>query len=341
MTASSPAPLPLLVLARVASAGAAGETRAATGKALGPYLAGRHARLEVEGRLDGATADLVAAGRLREEGSRRAAATDEGLRMLEGALGLEALPAARCWLTLRDAHLPAHALGLSPTRGPDLKRFKTASGLRAAVLTHAHALPLALYPTLSQVAKALAWKRLALKLDRSLPPELAPRFGTGPVIETLVSDWIEGGRPRPLDRALALLAARAVGVMKPDAATLRRGIIARWLDAHEDEPAPAPAKEIDPDLQAFAVEIVDLATGSAEPRFGPDCVYVAHVVDAYRSRHAEATSEDVKRRLAAANNRGLLHLQRADLVEALPRDLLQRSEVTWLGTQFHFVRIDG
>jgi hypothetical protein len=46
-----------------------------------------------------------------------------------------------------------------------------------------------------------------------------------------------------------------------------------------------------------------------------------------------------KQRLAAANHARRLDLSRADMVEAMDREDVKESEVTYLGARFHFVQV--
>jgi len=50
--------------------------------------------------------------------------------------------------------------------------------------------------------------------------------------------------------------------------------------------------------------------------------------------------ESFKRMLLRANQKGLLSLSRADLVEAMNAEDVRRSEIESLGDTVHFVRVD-
>jgi hypothetical protein len=45
-------------------------------------------------------------------------------------------------------------------------------------------------------------------------------------------------------------------------------------------------------------------------------------------------------RLVEANHAGLLHLSRADLVQAMDPADVRESEASYLGAPFHFIRIE-
>ena len=72
-------------------------------------------------------------------------------------------------------------------------------------------------------------------------------------------------------------------------------------------------------------------------RFGTRKVFVSAVFEALsRAGHA-VDVEVVKPRLVDANRRGLLSLARADLVAAMPFDLVKASEIEDRWSTFHFV----
>ena len=50
---------------------------------------------------------------------------------------------------------------------------------------------------------------------------------------------------------------------------------------------------------------------------------------------------EFKQRLVEANSHNLLHLSRADLVQAMDPQLVAESEATYLNASFHFVLIEG
>jgi hypothetical protein len=50
---------------------------------------------------------------------------------------------------------------------------------------------------------------------------------------------------------------------------------------------------------------------------------------------------EFKRRLIEANTKDLLHLSRADLVQAMDSQLVADSETAYLNATFHFVLLEG
>jgi hypothetical protein len=155
------------------------------------------------------------------------------------------------------------------------------------------------------------------------------------------------------------LAARAAGARRSDAEELRQAVLRRWIDgsaaaavvggaALRDVEAVAAAGAMEPqaedaaDLARFARRVLDAARRARTGRFGAHKVFISHVwrVLAEEQPSTQPPLDAFKRRLAAANQAGLLALSRADLVEAMdPRDVSE-SEVADFGSTFHFVRCE-
>ncbi|MDI1430199.1 hypothetical protein [Polyangium sorediatum] len=109
------------------------------------------------------------------------------------------------------------------------------------------------------------------------------------------------------------------------------------------KPAPAPAPKGVPlpeDDQAFAQRVLAAARATKTGRFGDDKVFISHVL---RQLDADGFAiGDVgvfKDRLVSVNRRGLLSLNRADLIEAMDPKDVDASEAKYLSATFHFVRI--
>jgi hypothetical protein len=97
------------------------------------------------------------------------------------------------------------------------------------------------------------------------------------------------------------------------------------------------------DLRAFASETLAAARASKALRpFGPGKVFISRAWEEVEKRggqFAAMGAEMFKRWLALANNRGLVGLSRADLVEDLdPKDVAE-SETAFLTSRFHFIRV--
>lgn len=76
-------------------------------------------------------------------------------------------------------------------------------------------------------------------------------------------------------------------------------------------------------------------------RFGPDKVFISYVWQRLRQELEPRGVDEhrFKAQLAAANNRRLLNLSRADLVEAMDPAAVAASATPYLDATFHFVRL--
>ncbi len=95
-------------------------------------------------------------------------------------------------------------------------------------------------------------------------------------------------------------------------------------------------------LDGFAAQVLEAARTAPSGRFGEDTVFIAHVWRRYRELHSAAPeAADLgafKKRLVEANRAGLLHLVRADLVEAMDPADVEESEVKHFRARFHLLR---
>lgn len=77
-----------------------------------------------------------------------------------------------------------------------------------------------------------------------------------------------------------------------------------------------------------------------EGRFGSNKVYIDRAFGAFRSHTGlNVNMAEFKARLATANNARAIDLSRADLVQAMPRRRIRRSEIEFHGASFHFIRV--
>lgn len=167
--------------------------------------------------------------------------------------------------------------------------------------------------------------------------------------------YLPGLPPRTVPTGLAgtvdLLLARSLRVTQPGPAALRQAALQHWVKQEfpppaeaVSPPAPAPATQhrLPDDLPVFAELTLAAARRSPTGRFGEHKVFISHVWRALLAA-GEAAPEDearFKKQLIRANTAGSLHLSRADLAGAHDTADVHASEVTYLGEQFHFVRLD-
>jgi hypothetical protein len=337
-----------LVLARLLVAGDKGATTGEISKALAPYVGHRWAGAALAEQLARQLADLAAArlvARTRKGKTERATITPEGRRQALAFLGIDELPQRATWSQITKTYLAACALGLPAPREKAARNFGGDPGFKAALLTRQFALPIDAYPTLDQALDALAWKLLGF--------EAAPgvKLTVKSIKAALVRRELDGStqidpRADPRKEATKLLAQK-VGARQSSKDELRQAAIRRWVDGALAMPAPAPISAAVPapspslDLDTFAQRVLEAARASPTGWFGDNKVFVVHVFRALSHDPVFAAMglDGFKQRLAEANNARRLDLGRADMVEAMDREEVALSRVSYLGAEYHFVRV--
>ncbi|AUX45899.1 uncharacterized protein SOCE26_073990 [Sorangium cellulosum] len=186
-------------------------------------------------------------------------------------------------------------------------------------LTGAFRLAVAPEPTLQQVIDALLWH--VIKVETSEP------FTAEAVTRVLLNRLAGTPTLLPVDQALDELVAKA-SAPPLNAPSVPSG-------------APVPAGAALPaDDTAFAARVLAAARSSKTGRFGDDKVFISHVFQRLADQGDAVGDPDAfKARLVSAHRRGLLSLNRADLVEAMDPADVDASETRYLSATFHFVRI--
>jgi hypothetical protein len=94
-------------------------------------------------------------------------------------------------------------------------------------------------------------------------------------------------------------------------------------------------------IEDFARAVNRAARARGVKRFHDDRAYISSVYQ-YMARRGElgGSVDRFKRRLVEAHQAGLLRITRADLVGAMDRKEVDRSEIQYLNSTFHFVAID-
>lgn len=185
----------------------------------------------------------------------------------------------------------------------------------ATLLASAFHLNLGQAPSLPRVLGAVAWSAIGLTT--------ADPFTVEAVMRVLLSRQADAPPQGTLKQAIDLLVRKA--------STLGTG--ARFLLAPQAAPLPA-------DESAFAARVLEAARASKSGRFGDNKVFISHVLRRLAEDGVAIGDADAfKARLVSAHRRGLLALNRADLVEAMDPADVDASETRYLSTTFHFVRI--
>ncbi len=298
-------------------------------RALKPFTDHRWSSGEWGARLDETLARLGQDGLVTQNARKALTLTAQGHSRALEVLGVERLPKSTTWKQLKGTHLVALALGLTPSAA-NLSQLGRAESMRAMLLQKHLGLESSRPRSLVQIRDLLCWRQLGVETDKP--------FTLATVQAVLLSRELEATREVTAPQALQQIAARSVGARRTDTESLRLAALRTWtFPAGEPRPpAPTPASPEEP-LHAFAEQVVRAARSATAGRFGDDRVFISHV---WRAMQGHGLDEQAfKRRLIEANQRRLLSLSRADMVELMDPAELAASEVRHLGATFHFVAL--
>jgi hypothetical protein len=157
--------------------------------------------------------------------------------------------------------------------------------------------------------------------------------------------------PLPREDLGKQMVRQAADARRADLAAVREAVLRDWLAGSTSQPTAANGQAREEhveaeafDLLAFAATVQAAARTCPTGWFGDNKVFISHV---WKQLQAEPhlpvlhSLEEFKQRLGEANHQGLLHLSRADLVQAMDATDVQQSETHYLGAVFHFIRIEG
>jgi len=320
--------LDLLILARLLAPATATKARDDVGK----IAAARLAPGEWSAAFDAHWKGLAERGLIGlPPGKKRGAAfslTDAARRQVLEFLQVSELPAKLSWPTLQSDYLLPLAMGARPG-SPEAQKLKTAPQLKLAVISRSKQLPLRETATAKSLLARLAWKLIGIESDADF------------TAENVLQQLALGQRPAKkitTAQVTSALAASAIGSSRSGIADLRLGAVRQWLLA----PATHGAAGTPDPLERFASEVIDAARRCpATGRFGDNKVFISHVWRQLNGERAAAGLDlsKFKQRLVEANRDGLLHLSRADLVEAMDPTDVRESSTVYDNATFHFVRI--
>lgn len=338
---TTPGRLGELILARLTAAGNS-PSSSALERCLKPYFSCRLGLSDGQWRtlLENTLNDLAEQGFVDRKPTRL---TESGIAVARHFLHVEELPSDCNWSTLRNRHLLARALKISPRETKEWNRLATADGLRAAVLVRFYGLPLDPLPTLTQALEALAQQQ-----PRHAGENFASRSKTE-VREKILRESLIPDQPGELKTRLPALVTKA---RNNSIESLRQAVINHWLDECDAKTcelhSPLQVKNIPPgpntpaDLTGFARQIQELACQSATGRFGENKVFLSHLWNHFQREPSRdgITREEFNGRLLEANRRNLITLSRADLISEMDPADVEASEISLPHTTFHFIRID-
>ena len=283
--------------------------------------------------LEELRSELADAGFLTKGKRKNYVLTDAGRERGLRFLGLTELPPGTSWSKVIDAYLFPKATGLSESAAAKLdKKDKFA----ALILKRKYGLGAAAGSTVSQVAEAVACKELGFPEETTLQGLLCA-----------VLSRCLGSERLPKEKLVEQLPLFETGFATVSAEAVRRKVVRDWLGEatmRVNRPSP-PVPRAEPfDLPAFAATVKVLAADSPpEDRFHGNKVFIAAL---WRASKREPSFQHLdlpkfKQRLVEANAQHLLHLSRADLVQAMDPQLVAESETAYLNATFHFVLLEG
>jgi len=298
-------------------------------RALKPFTDHRWSSGEWGGRLDEMLAKLCQEGLVTQNARKGLTLTAGGHAHALRVLGLERLPKGTTWKQLKGTYLVVLALGLAPSAA-NLSRLGRADGMRAALVQRHLGLEPSGPRSLIQVRDMLCWRQLGVETDKP--------FTLAAVQAVLLSRTLQATREIAAPHALQQLAARSVGARRTDTESLRLAALRAWAFPAEEAAAPTPAPASHEEtLRTFAEHVVRAARSATAGRFGDDRVFISSV---WRAMQGQGLDEQAfKRRLLEANQRRLLSLSRADMVELMDPRELAASEIQHLGATFHFIAL--
>jgi hypothetical protein len=277
--------------------------------------------------------ELTEAGFLTKGKRNTFALTETGRERGLRFLGVDEMPPRTNWSKVIGKYLFPKAAGLSESAAAKLDN---GDKLAAFILKRKYGLGAGVGSSLNQVAEAIACKELGFSEETTLQGLLC----------AVLSRILRSER-LPKEKLVKQIPVFETGLVAVSAETARRKVVRDWLEGApaRSKPLPAPVQLAEPfDLPAFAATVKVLASDSPpEARFHGNKVFIAALWRASQQEPSlrHISMPEFKRRLVEANAQHLLHLSRADLVQAMDPQLVAESETVYLNATFHFVLLEG
>ncbi len=277
---------------------------------------------------------LAAEGFLAKGKRNTFALTDAGRERALRFLGVDELPARMNWSIVIAKHLFPRAAGFSADAAAKLD---SGDKLAAFALKRKYDLAAGAGSTVNQVLEAVVCKQLGFSDETTLDGLLCA-----------VLSRLMGSERLTKEQLIRQLPLFETGLAADKADAIRCKVVRDWLGAATipsqpvEQPEPRPAEPFD--LPVFAATVRALGAGSPpQDRFHDNKVFIAAL---WRASQREPnfprlSLAEFKQRLVEANSHNLLHLSRADLVQAMDPQLVADSETEYLNATFHFVLLEG
>jgi hypothetical protein len=308
-----------------------------------PRASPRNVQKDVGGVLDGGLSDsqldqlrceLVSVGLLAQGPRRTFSLTSPGRERVLRFLGLSELPPRGVWKTVVNELLFPKAADLSPDIATKLKKGEQ---LAAYILRQKYGLSSRAGSSVRKVLAAIVCRKLGFPEETTLDG----------LFRAVLSRELHADQQLTKGQLVKQFPLFGTGLKSVSADGLRRKLIQDWL-AGRTGPGGTAEQDGHPqseqlDLPAFAATVRALA-GSSSPhdRFHDNKVFIAPL---WRASQREVnfprlSLAEFKQRLVEANARHLLHLSRADLVQAMDPQLVAESEIACGNATFHFVLLE-
>jgi len=284
--------------------------------------------------FDNLRSELASGGFLTKGKRNTFTLTDAGRERALEFLGVAELPSRTSWSTVIAKYLFPKAAGLSVNAAAKLDN---GDKLAAFIIRRKYGLPTGAGSTVNQVLEAVACQRLGFADETTLPGLLCA-----------VLSRLMGSERLTKENLAKQLPLFGTGLTAASGDAVRGKVVRDWLGGAPLPPQrlqPADSRAAEPfDLTVFAATVRAMAAKSPpQDRFHDNKVFIAAL---WRATQREPnfprlSLPDFKQRLVEANSQNLLHLSRADLVQAMDPQLVADSETDYLNATFHFVLLEG
>lgn len=281
------------------------------------------------GRFEEVRAQLMSAGLMALGKRNKFSITVSGRERALHFIGLSELPPRTTWKTVVNKHLFPKAAGLDQEMAAKLKNGEQ---LAAYFLARKYQLSSPAGSSLRQVLEAIVCFKLGFPEETTLNGLLC----------AVLSKELNSEHQLTRQQLQKQFPLFDTGFKSLTGDGVRRKLVQDWLAGRtvvgRDE---LPHPEVD--LPAFAATVRALAASSPpRDRFHDNKVFIAALwrTSRHELNFPRLSLGDFKQRLLQANSRHLLHLSRADLVQAMDPQLVAESETTYENAMFHFVLVE-
>lgn len=295
-------------------------------KTVGSFLTlekGQAAR--VQQAIHGALKRVEQAGEVARHGAT-VELSRRGQRRCSKELGVR-LPNRTGWRKLKK-YLLARALAPSARPSEALKRLSKPADVAGLVLNEGEQVFSSRIPTATQVADLIAWRELGGDPKTKASWTAARRL--------LLARKLGVPASTPEEALLQMMAARLLGVSRATPRAIEGRVLANWSKKREKNEKKRQTRSPN---DSFAERALAAAADPRTERFGDNKAFIASVFETYKRRNNKASFEEFGSALVKAHLDGALRLARADLVPAMDRELVGRSELTYENATFHFLEV--